>query len=82
MVVISRNYLLIEKSNISLWPYKVTKNMGSGCSLVGIAVASDTRDPRFEIQHQQNFIYQLYIQIEKTKIKKKRPGMARLKKVT
>ena len=27
-----------------------------------------------------NFIYQLYIEIEKTKIKKKRPGMAHLKK--
>ena len=54
--------------------------MGSGGGSVGTAVASDTRDLRFEFQHRQNFIYQLYIQIEETKIKEKRPGMARLKK--
>ena len=42
---------------------------GSGRGSVGRAVASDTRDPRFESQHRQNFIYQLYIEIEK------RPGM-------
>ena len=28
-----------------------------------------------------NFIYQLYIEIEKTEIKKKRPGMVHLKKI-
>ena len=42
------------------------------------AVASSTRDPLFESQHRQNFIYQLYIEIEETKIKKKRPVMAHL----
>ena len=41
-------------------------------------VASDTRDPRFESQHWQNFIYQFYIEIENTKIKKERPSMAHL----
>ena len=29
---------------------------GSGCGSVGIAVASDTRDPRFETSHWRNFI--------------------------
>ena len=30
---------------------------GSGCGSVGRAVASDTRDPRFESIHRQKFIY-------------------------
>ena len=38
--------------------------MGSGGGSVGRAVASDTRDPWFESQHWQNFIYQLYIEKE------------------
>ena len=29
---------------------------GSGCGLVGRAVASDTRDPQFESRPQQTFI--------------------------
>ena len=33
--------------------------LGSGCGLVGGAVASDTRDPPFKSSHRQNFIYQL-----------------------
>ena len=33
---------------------------GSGGSVVRV-VASDTRDPQLKFQHQQNFIYQLYI---------------------
>ena len=37
--------------------------------VLGRAVASNTRDPRFESQQWQNFIYQLYIKKEKTKIK-------------
>ena len=52
--------------------------MGSGGGSVSRAVASDIRDLRFESQQWQNFIYQLYIEIEKTKIKKKRPRMAHL----
>ena len=35
------------------------KCMGIGCGSVGRAVTSDTRDPRFESQHWQSFIYQL-----------------------
>ena len=54
---------------------------GSDGGSVGRAVASDTRDPWFKSQHRENFIYQLYIEIEKTKIKKikkKRPILAHL----
>ena len=50
----------------------------SGCGSVGRAVAFDTRGPRFDSSHRQNFIEHLFIIncIEKTKIIKKRPGMA------
>ena len=47
--------------------------VSGGGGSVGRAVTSDTRDPRFESQHWLTFVYQLYIEIEKTKIKKKRP---------
>ena len=56
--------------------------MGSGCGSVGRAVAFDTRGPRFDTSHRQNFIEHLFVNlfnincIEKTKINKKRPGMA------
>ena len=55
-----------------------TCNLGSGCGSVGRAVAFDTRGPRFDSSHQQNFIEHLFIIncIEKMKINKKRPGMA------
>ena len=55
---------------------------GSGCGSVGRAVAFDTRSPQFESSHRQNFIEHLFIIncIEKTKINKKRPGMAHFKK--
>ena len=45
---------------------------GSGCGSLGRAVTSNTRSPRFKSRHWQN------VTIEKTKIKKKRPGMAHL----
>ena len=50
----------------------------NGCGSVGTAVAVDTRGPRFDSSHQQNFIKHLFNIncIEKTKINKKRPGMA------
>ena len=46
--------------------------------LIGRAVASDIRRPRFESSHRQNLYWTLFTIncIEKTKIKKKRPGMA------
>ena len=50
--------------------------------VVGRAVDFDTRGPRFDSSHRQNFIEHLFIIncIEKTKINKKRPGMAHLLK--
>ena len=62
-------------------PHYATKNLvrlGSGCGSVGRAVAFDTRGPRFDSSHRQNFIEHLFIIncIEKMKINKKRPGMA------
>ena len=54
--------------------------IGSGCDSVGRAVASDARGLWFESSHLQTFISDIYLFtvncIEKTKIKKKRPGMA------
>ena len=49
--------------------------LGSGCGAVGRAVASDTRDPRFECSH-QNFYLLSYV----LKILAKRPGMAQFLK--
>ena len=37
----------------------IYRTLGNGGGSVGKAVASDTRDPRFESQHQLSFIYQL-----------------------
>ena len=60
------------------------KKKGSGCGSVGRAVAFDARGSRFESNYRQTFISDSYLFtvscIEKTKIKKKRPGMAHLKK--
>ena len=49
---------------------------GSGGGSAGRAVTSNTRDPQFKSRHWQN----CKLKIEKTKIKKKRPGMAHLLK--
>ena len=43
--------------------------MGSGCGSVGRAASSDTRDPRFESRHGQNFICQMYNRKDKNKEK-------------
>ena len=55
--------------------------MGSGGGSGGRAVASETRDPQFEPSHWR--ILKMYLLnvncIEKTKIKKKRPGRAHFK---
>ena len=53
--------------------------MGSSCGSVGRVVAPETRDWRFKSRHRQNLFTNSTI--EKTKIKKKRPGMAHLLKV-
>ena len=39
---------------------KEIRQLGNRGGSVGRAVPSDARDPRFESQHWQNFIYQLY----------------------
>ena len=48
------------------------------CDAVGRAVASNTRDPRFESGHRQkSFTIKCIVSyFEKTKVEKKRPGMA------
>ena len=63
----------IEYVDVTLWWRLV-----SGCGAVGRAVAFKTRGPWFDSSHRQNFIEHLFIIncIEKTKINKKRPGMA------
>ena len=57
---------------------RYSKGKGSDCGSVGKAVASDTRGPRFESSHRRSFYWTLLIVKcgEKTKINKKRPGMA------
>ena len=59
--------------------------MGSCCGSVGRAVASDTRGLWFESSHRGIYIQDFYLPIvscvEKTKIKKKRPGMTHLKNI-
>ena len=52
--------------------------LGRGCGSVGRAIASNSRGPRFESSHLLDFTFNIYCQLstEKTKIKKKRPGMA------
>ena len=58
--------------------------LGSGCGSVDRAVAFNTRGLRFDSSHRQKFIEHLFIIncIEKTKINKKRPGMAHFLKKT
>ena len=51
--------------------------VGSGGGSFGRVVSSDSRGPQFESSHRQKFIMNIYCQLYwKTKIKKKRPGMA------
>ena len=52
--------------------------MASGCGSVGRVAASNTRDLQFKSSHRQIIITINCIEngVEKTKIKKERPGMA------
>ena len=60
--------------------HKLTQKEGSGCGSVGRAVASDTRDLRFETSHWQDFIMNIFtVTVEKTKIKKKEAGNSPIK---
>ena len=54
----------------------VVAHQGSGCDSVGRAVASDTRDPRFESRYWQTFIYQLYNRKYKNEEKETRNGLS------
>ena len=73
---------LIRFHIILLFCYSIIQNFicGSGCASVDRALASDTIGPRFESSHWQTLNYTLNAVncIEKTKIKKKMPGMAHL----
>ena len=70
-----------------IWPDLVTLLLSRefailGSGLVGRPVASDTRGPRFESSHWQNLLWTFTVNCTvKTKIKKKRPRMAHLKKI-
>ena len=68
----------VLKIALSILIWQTDIFMGSGCGSVGRAVASDTRDPQFESSHRKAFIKHLFTVncVVKTKIKKKRPGMA------
>ena len=61
--------------------YQCYKPLLFGCGSFGLAVASDTRGPRFESSHRQKNYEQLITAncIEKKELNKKRPGMAFLK---
>ena len=84
--LLQKLYCLFEKTKNKgkrgrVGPFLKESFWGSGCSSVGRAVASDTRGPRFESSHRQNFISNTNC-IEKTKIKKERSEMAEfLKKI-
>ena len=74
--------ILLEQVNtfseVLIMILSFVKRGGGGGGSVGRAVASDTRDLQFESPHQQNLIYQFHIWIEKTQIKKSRPGMSHI----
>ena len=57
---------------------KGAEKRGSGCGSAGRAVASNSRGPRFESSFRQTFTVNC---IEKTKIKKNRPGMTHLEQI-
>ena len=52
---------------------------GSVCGSVGREVASHTSDPQFKSSHRQ-ILFTIHC-VEKTKMKKKRPGLAQFKKM-
>ena len=64
-LLVAPNLTQWQVSRFMFWPPRTTdkinhetssRTKGSGCGTVGRAVATDTRDPRFESQHQQKFI--------------------------
>ena len=77
-----RLWTSFDSSKRALIERVLTKGTGCGGS-VGKVVASYTRGQQFESRHHRRFYWTLLtvICIEKTKIKKKRPGMAALDKI-
>ena len=67
-----------ELSSKQIFSLSLSLSVDSDCGSVDRAVSSDTRDPWFESCHWQNLYWTLFPFncIEKTKIKKKRLGMA------
>ena len=69
-----------DNKRIRGWAMLIKRLKGSGCGSVG-------RGPRFDSSHRQNFIEHLFVNlriincIEKTKINKKRLGMAHFLKI-
>ena len=65
-------------SDVELTATNICFTLGSGCDSVGRAFASNARDPWFESSHRQILFFISCIKkcIEKTKIKKKMPGIA------
>ena len=75
-ISLADHYNSIRPSDFS--PIRHLVSVESGCGSIGRVVAFDTRGLRFDSSHRQNFIEQSSIIncIEKTKLNKKRPGMA------
>ena len=71
----SKDKHLLRNNVGTITSYKTSKQWGSGCESVDRVVASYTKSPWFESSHQQKNILNMYF-LEKTKIKKKKPGMA------
>ena len=72
--ILSMHSMINSERRWCTWAGSIrNKQIGQCGGSVGRAVASDSRGPRFESCHRQNFTVN---SIEKTKIKKKRPGMA------
>jgi len=78
--MVSISPLLLSKYCLNFKLVNKSRRSGSGCGSVGRAVAFDTRGPRFDSSHWQNFIEHLFVSlfivscIEKTKINKKKAG--------
>ena len=68
---------------LPIFGFQTYMSKGSSCGSVGKAVASDTRDPRFQSSHWYIFYHQLNgFCAENTKIKKKNTGNGPIQKNT
>ena len=68
---------------LSLIIFLQTSNQGSGCGSVDRAVTCSSRGPRFESNHQQKFILNIYCQLyRKDENEEKEAGNGSFKKQT